>query len=126
MKGKVNKRITRPLWCYDRKCKVIYSVFEKESHKKGCSSFCYGALPETHTFKHNKVVHKNNLCHCYYTPLKGAIRFLTNEDDLWGELNAKIAVLNRRLKIKCQKCGKKGMYKVVRHECPTCEKKAGD
>lgn len=123
MKNKVDHLRTRPPWCYDKKCKVILSRYNEKSHDQGYSSFCYGALPEVHIFKQNEVTHDNNMCHCYYTPLKGAIRFFTKEDDLWGEISSMIGVLNRRIKVKCHKCGKKGARKVVSHYCPTCTRK---
>lgn len=123
MKKKIDRRRTRPPWCFDKKCRVVFSVFDKKAHKQGYSSFCYGSLPKPHSYKHNEVTHKNNMCHCYYTPLKGAIRFLTNENDLWGEISALVGVLNRRIKVKCHKCGKRGAYKVVRHHCPNCARR---
>ena len=103
----------------EKDSKVIFSAFESEEYKAGCSCFCFGQMPKTHRFMASTTEHVNDLCHCYYTPLKGAILFLTNEDDLWGELNAKIAVLNRILKVKCKDCGE-DKYKHVVHTCPKC------
>jgi hypothetical protein len=113
-----NKR-SRPFFCYDRRCKVIFSTYRKEDYERGFSFFCYGKLREKNVFTISEAVHENDMCHCYYTPLKGAIRWFVNEQDLWGELNAKIAVLNRIVKPKCQKCGA-DTYKVVTHRCTKC------
>jgi len=117
-----DKRNTRMPFCYNKQCKVLYSTYNKKSYKEGFSFFCYGKLPKPHTFIEKKAEHKNTLCHCYYTPLKGAIRFFLNEGDLWGEANAKVFVLNRLIKPKCPKC-KRRTYKTIRHFCLNCERK---
>lgn len=117
----IDHRKTRPFWCYDKKCKIVFSTYNKKSYDQGYSSFCYGALPKLHTFKCRQAVHRNNMCYCYYTPLKGAIRFLCNENDVFGEIIAMIGVLNRRLKTKCRKCGRRN-YKVMLHQCDYCER----
>lgn len=115
----MNPKTTRPFWCFDKTAKVIYSVFDADAYEKGYSSFCFGEISKgEHQFTHNEVTHKNDLCHCCYTPIKGALRFLTCNDDLFGEILANIAVLNRRIESRCCKCKKPTAYKVLRHECP--------
>ena len=49
------------------------------------------------------------------------LRFFMNIDDLWGEAQAKIHVMNKLIKISCTNCGGL-MSKVIRHECfnPSC------
>lgn len=116
----VDKLRTRPFWCYNKKRKVILSRFTKKGYEEGASSFCYGALTELHKFKHNQVEHVNNMCHCYYTPLKGAVLFFCNENDVWGEIQAGISVLNRRIKIKCRKCGRRS-FKILLNKCGHCD-----
>ena len=104
----------RPPWCYDKSCKILLSRFEQSSYDKGFSSFCYGQMPEPKEQKHNEALHVNDICHCYYTPFKGAIRYFMNEGDLWGEINAKIWVLNKVNPIrKCSKC-KKDILREIR------------
>ena len=118
---KVNKRITRPFFCYDKKCKIFYSTYSKETFEKGFSFFCYGKLIKEHIFTEKEAVHKNNICHCYFTPLKGAIRYFMCEEDLWGEANALCYVMNKLINVKC-KCGSKE-YKTILHKCFKCESK---
>ena len=115
MDKKIDKRITRPFFCYDKKCRVIYSSYSEESFKKGFSFFCYGKLPKAHVFVEKEATHKNNICHCYYTPLKGAIRFFVCEEDLWGEANAMCHVLDRLKKVKGD-CGHM-QNRVIRYQC---------
>jgi hypothetical protein len=120
--GKTSRKTKRPKFCYDKSCKVVYSSYNLEDFDKGYSFFCFGKLKRGHLFHEEgrEAIHENNLSHCYYTPLKGMIRFFVNEQDLWGEVNAKLAVLNRLINVKCEKCGGK-MYKVARHECFKCK-----
>ena len=121
-KKKWDKRNTRMPFCYDKQCKILYSTYNKKSHREGFSFFCYGKLPKPYIFVEKKAKHINDLCHCYYTPLKGAIRFFLNEGDLWGEAWAKVFTLNRLIKPKCQKC-KGRIYKEIRHICHKCDKR---
>jgi hypothetical protein len=118
-----DRKITRPKFCYDDECVVIYSTYREEDFRKGFSFFCFGRLKEPNVFKEKEVEHVNDLCHCYYTPLKGMIRFFVNTEDLWKEATSKLAVLNRLIEVKCDKCGSK-MYKVARHICFECQYKA--
>jgi hypothetical protein len=120
MKKGANRRISRPFFCYNRQCNIIYSTYDKDSFESGFSFFCYGKLPVSHIFYEKKIKHINDICHCYYTPLKGAIRFFINLGDLWGEANAKIAVMNRIQNLKCQ-CGGRS-YKRITHWCMKCGK----
>lgn len=120
MTKKWDKKVTRPPWCFDKDCKVIYSVFDEELHDAGCSSFCYGRLPKAHVFTHRTAEHVNTICNCEYTPLKGAIRFFVNEEDIWGEIQALIAVLNRTVVANCQKC-KREQYRRIVYVCPKCD-----
>ena len=118
----IDKKITRPKFCFDQTCEIIYSTFNEEQYIEGFSFFCFGKLKQTHIFKEKEVVHDNNLSHCYYTPLKGMIRFFVNQEDLWGEANAKLAVLNRLIDVKCNTCGGK-QYKAITHICFDCQTK---
>jgi len=115
-----DKKIARPPFCYDKKCKVIYSTYKSEDFKDGYSFSCYGKLPKTHIFIEKKAKHINNFSCCIYTPLKGMIRFFMCEDDLWGEAQALIGVMNRIKKIKCPKC-KGPSPKVITHTCFKCQ-----
>lgn len=119
-KRKADTLKTRPPWCYDKQCEVILSRFTKKGYEDGASSFCYGSLLTPNEFLYKKVNHKNNICHCYYTPLKGAIRFFCNEDDIWSEIQAMIGVLNRRIKTKCVRCGKEN-YRALISKCDDCD-----
>lgn len=117
-----DKKIKRPYWCYDKIAKVLYSTYNKEQYKEGFSMFCYGMMAIPRNDKFNKVKHINNLCHCYYTPLKGAIRFFINIEDVWGELWAKIAVMNKVVKGKCIKHPKEKSYRTINYQCSKCAK----
>lgn len=118
-----DKKVKRPYWCYDKSAKVVYSSFDKIQMIKGFSMFCYGKLKIARSDMFNKVDHANDICHCYYTPFKGAIRFFMNKDDLWGETIAIIAVMNRVIKgIKCNKHKGEKAYKIIQHECGKCAK----
>ena len=116
---KITERRLRPRFCYDNSCKLIYSTYEEKCFEEGCSFFCFGIMKKENVFKEKKTVHKNPISHCYYTPLKGMIRFFMNEDDLWGEANAKLRVLDKLKKVKCDKCGGI-MKKRVIHKCFKC------
>jgi len=95
----------RPPFCLDGSCQHLLSTYDEKSFEEGYSFFCFGKLKKAHVFKEKEALHENNLSHCYYTPLKGMIRFFMNEDDLWGEAWAKVRVLNKLKEIKCGKCG---------------------
>jgi len=100
------KKPIRPFWCYEKKAKILRATFDEDSYKKGFSMFCYGLI-KPKEWKYNEVVHINNICHCYYTPFKGAVKFVINKDDIWGELISHIGVLNQVDPIgKCSKCRK--------------------
>ena len=118
-KKEIVERRLRPRFCYDKSCKLIYSTYDEESFNEGFSFFCFGKLKEKNVFKEKQIVHENTISHCYYTPLKGMIRFFMNEDDLWGEANAKLRVLNKLKEIKCDKCGGE-MRKIITHKCLDC------
>lgn len=109
----------RPKFCYDKNCKVLLSTYSKECFDNGESFFCFGKLKDWHEFKEKKTFHANDISHCYYTPLKGMLRFFMNTDDLWGEAQAKIRVLNKLIKVDCKKCGKK-TNRVIRYVCFDC------
>lgn len=110
----------RPKFCFDKNCKVLLSTYSKGCFDKGESFFCFGKLKGCHQFKEKKTYHVNDISHCYYTPLKGMIRFFMNTDDLWGEAQAKIRVLNKLIHVKCKVCGER-KNKVIRHVCFGCE-----
>lgn len=112
-----DKKINRPRWCYDKKAKVLYSTFNKEYYEEG-----YGRMKIPREDDFNKVKHINDICHCYYTPFKGAIRYFINKDDVWGETHAKIGVMNRIFNKKCHIHKEEDSYLVLRHSCPKCAK----
>jgi len=122
--SEIDCKISRPPFCYDKECKVIYSSYNDKDFDEGFSFFCFGKLREVHIFKEKETEHINDLSHCYYTPLKGMIRFFVNAEDLWKEATSKLAVLNRLIEVKCERCGSK-MYKVARHVCFDCEEGRG-
>jgi uncharacterized protein YwqG len=103
--GMPEEREERPPFCFDKSCQLLLSVYDKKSFDEGYSFFCFGKLAKTQVFKEREILHENNISHCYYTPLKGMLRFFMNEDDLWGEAWAKVRVLNKLKEIKCGKCG---------------------
>lgn len=116
----MKERINRPPFCYDKNCKVLLSTYDDEIFNKGFSFFCFGKLKKAHIFKDKETTHWNDISHCYYTPLKGMIRFFMNTDDLWGEAHSKLIVLNKLIEVKCKKCG--GIKKkVISHECFKCK-----
>lgn len=117
-KGMISRKV-RPRFCYDKSCHLIYSTYNEKSFNEGYSFFCFGKLKEKNIFKEKEVVHENNISQCYYTPLKGMIRFFMNEDDLWGEANAWLRVLDKLKQVKCDKCGGI-MKKRISHHCFNC------
>lgn len=110
----------RPKFCFDWSCSVLLSTFDEKSFDEGVSFFCFGKLKVRKVFKEKDMVHVNPISHCYYTPLKGMIRFFMNEDDLWGEANAWLRVLDKLKEVKCDKCGEI-MKKRIIHKCFKCE-----
>lgn len=114
MEKKIDRHNIKAPFCYDKDCKVIYTTYNAENFKKGYSFFCYGKLKTPHTFIERQAKHVNDISHCYYTPLKGMIRFFVCIGDLWGEINAKLVVMNKLQPLgKCYKCKKK-LYRMVR------------
>jgi len=87
--------IIRPSWCYDYVAEILYTSYNEKGCVEGYSSFCYGKMNEPRIDTYKEVEHENNICHCYYTPFKGAIRFFINDGDLWGEIRAHLIVLNK-------------------------------
>jgi hypothetical protein len=56
-------------------------------------------------FTYDQVTHDNEYYYCWYTPLKGHVKFQVNKDDLWIELNL-IRHLARIEKWRvCEECG---------------------
>jgi len=118
-----DKKKNRPIFCYDKICEVIYSTFQQEHFDDGYSFFCYGKLKKPHLFIEKKAKHLNQLSHCYYTPLKGMIRFFVTIGDLWGEINAKLAVMNILQPLgRCFKCRRK-LYRRIESCVRISEKK---
>lgn len=114
MKNKIDRHNIRPIWCWDKSCKLIYTSFNLENFNKGYSCFCFGKLKKSHLFIEKEAKHKNELSHCYYTPLKGVVRFFVTIGDLWGEINAKLVVMNKLQPLgKCFKC-KKELYRMIK------------
>ena len=109
----------RPKFCFDESCNLLLSTFDEKSFNEGVSFFCFGKLKVKKVFEEKDMVHVNPISHCYYTPLKGMIRFFMNEDDLWGEANAWLRVLDKLKKVKCDKCGGI-MKKRITHRCFKC------
>ncbi len=116
----MKEKINRPIFCYDWSCKVLLSTFDEEDFDKGLSFFCFGKLEKTHFFTEKETTHTNDISHCYYTPLKGMIRFFMNTDDLWGESHAMIRVLNKLIEVDCLKCDGK-TTRVIKYECFKCK-----
>lgn len=114
----------RPPFCFDWSCRILVSTFDDDSFDKGHSFFCFGKLEKKQVFVDKETTHENDISHCYYTPLKGMIRFFMNTEDLWGEAQAKIRVLNKLVEVDCLKCDGK-MQKVIRHECFNCKEGKG-
>jgi len=102
---KERARKLRPPFCFDKSCQLLLSTYEEKSFDEGYSFFCFGKLKKPQVFKEKQALHENTLSYCYYTPLKGMIRFFMCEDDLWGEVWAMIRVMNKLKEIKCGKCG---------------------
>lgn len=119
-----DKKNNRPIFCYDKNCKVIYSTFQQEHFDEGYSFFCYGKLKKPHLFIEREAKHFNQLSHCYYTPLKGMIRFFVTIGDLWGEINAKLVVMNKLQPLgKCYQCKKKLYRRVESCVVLNCKRK---
>jgi len=111
---RINRHNLRPPFCYDKDCHLIYTSYDPENFKRGFSFFCFGKLKKPHLFIEHEAKHLNDISHCYYTPLKGMIRFFVNIGDLWGEINAKLAVMNKLEPLgNCYKC-KKELYRMVK------------
>lgn len=87
----------RPWCCPEHSCAPLFQV--KDSHidltvcKSGKTFFCYGRMIKAITFIYDGEKHANDLSTCFYTPLKGVIRFQMNEDDWeWMKIGAEHAL----------------------------------
>ncbi len=76
-------RPRRPPFCILKQCKpVAVHVYAAEKHAAGWSGYCIGENTQPETWVTGTVEHVNDICFCIYTPFKGWVRFVVNEDDL--------------------------------------------
>jgi len=89
----------RPWCCLEHRCKCLFKIPSDNSPvlTPGKSILCAGMMKEAVEFEYDKEKHKNDLSLCIYTPLKGMIRFQTNESD-WETLETVMSVARRKLK----------------------------
>ncbi len=123
-----NKGLIRPRTCLDSECEVLWSDFLPEYAEKGYSFQCIGKLIKPHEFIWKEVTHRNDFCLCLYSPLKGAIKFLMDINDIREQM----ALLNMALKsvgkVLCSECGGEGVYYHTvgeKNYCPMCALRIG-
>ena len=73
--------IPRPWCCPEPRCAPILNDQVQAVPTPGDSFICFGQMPEPVEFSYDGSVHRNDLNHCDYTPLKGVIRWQENPDD---------------------------------------------
>lgn len=77
------KNPRRPPFCILKQCKSVAAHgYTAEEHAAGWSGYCIGENSKPETWTAGQVEHVNDICFCIYTPFKGWIRFVVNEDDL--------------------------------------------
>lgn len=122
----------RPVYCFDKDCKILWKSFDKEAHEKGWSYLCFGKLKTPHEFTEKECKHVNEYCHCIYTPLKGALRFFINKEDAWIYQLGVCHILNDAEPLYCDECGfinRVGntviQYSNDQNLCPLCALRLG-
>ena len=117
-----NKQINRPKFCLDELCEILVSSYSEGDLAEGYSFECFGKLKEENIFKEKDIIHKNNISHCRYTPLKGMLRFFENINDIQGQIQVQLRVMEKLIECKCPTCGGK-LRKVWGHLCLDCGEK---
>ena len=69
---------------------------------------CVGRLKEPHEFVWKQITHRNEYCHCIFTPLKGMIKFLLTALDADATIGLMQVVLDDAKPAICVGCGAKG------------------
>jgi len=72
---------TRPWCCPEPHCTPIHNVGVSGEPQPGVSFICFGYLPAAVTFEYDGERHANDLSSCWYTALKGIIRWQENVSD---------------------------------------------
>lgn len=110
-------KTTRPPLCPCKEtCTPIYNGIANDDRLKtgdlneGYSGDCMGrSIPLEYMVGGN--LHRNDMNHCIFTPLKGVIRFQINEGDVESMVHQCKAVLNiLHPEWKCEECGVRHFY----------------
>lgn len=75
----------RPWCCTEHRCEpavISHDHKDLSIQESGKSILCWGRMPRLVEFVYDGVVHSNDLNMCFYTPLKGSVRFNVNAGDL--------------------------------------------
>lgn len=108
---------TRPKLCpCKRTCSPIWNSMAVDSRIKdeeadmnqGYSGECIGRMEPPVEFIYGGNLHRNEINHCHFTPLKGIIRYQECADDLWGSLILISRALDVLRPIQCTECGQCG------------------
>ncbi|MFQ6077172.1 MAG: hypothetical protein ACE5Z5_13750 [Candidatus Bathyarchaeia archaeon] len=95
----------RPHLCPDESCEVLRTDYSREVFDKGASYTCFGKMRDPHIFVAKKTEHLNEYSFCYYTPLKGHVRFFINADDAWSDFLGFAAIMDHANPLSCDECG---------------------
>ena len=95
----------RPIYCFDKTCKMLFKIYDEDAHNDGYSYFCFGKLKEPHVFTEKQCRHVNDYCYCVYTPLKGALRFFINKGDAWIYQIGVCKIQDDADPLYCDECG---------------------
>jgi len=120
----------KPSFCNESNCTGGTQLVTSEDLEKGYSCFCTGLMidPEKDRFVFRDADHLNKFYFCFYTPLKGWVKTMMDENDLWHQ----ILVMNNISKLggwkKCDACGDTQVQKDYWKEkdgtsiCDVCKK----
>ena len=71
----------RPWCCPEPRCTPIHNGGVSENPTPGVSFMCWGYLADAIKFEYDGARHANDLSSCWYTALKGVIRWQENVSD---------------------------------------------
>lgn len=89
----------RPWCCPEPRCWLLMN-YNVAGTRPGESFICFGVMERPVEFSYGGVVHKNDLNHCDYTPLKGVVRWQENEDD-WRAMHGLYGAALRKVAAHC-------------------------
>lgn len=76
--------VTRPWCCPEPECTPILSSCQQDPQPEtGVSFICFGYLKKPIPFTYAGRPHRNDVTGCWYSPLKGMIRWQETVEDWW-------------------------------------------